>query len=80
MCENMTNVSIVSNPRHRELSSVSGGNTILTILKGIFSCWSPETGMDWGTAIALIAIGALLAYSVYQTIIGDLGYLVDAFT
>ena len=36
--------------------------------------------VDWGRAIALIAIGALLGASVLLTIRGDLGYLVDAFT
>ena len=62
------------------LASVSGGNTLLAIVKGIASCYSPQMGFDWGTAIALGAIGVLLGGSVFLTVRGDLGYLVDAFT
>ena len=31
----------------------SGGSTILTIAKGIFNCYTPGEGMDWGTVTAL---------------------------
>ena len=59
------------------LASVSGGNTMLTILKGIFASIKGE---DWGTLAALIAIGGVLGLSVYWTVKGDMGYVVDAFT
>ena len=35
---------------------------------------------DWGTMIALTAIGFLLGISVLATIQSDMGYVVDAFT
>ena len=53
------------------LASVSGLHTLAVIGSGMLQNWGV-----WGTMIALGAIGALLGYSVYQTIIGDLGYLV----
>ncbi len=57
------------------LASVSGLHTMAVIGSGILHNWG-----DWGTMIALIAIGAVLGLSVYWTIKGDIGYLVEAFT
>ncbi len=62
------------------LASVSSGHTVLTILKGIFDCYTPEEGMDWGTAIALGVMSLLLGVSIEMTVRCDLGYVVDAFT
>ncbi len=59
------------------LASVSGGHTVLNILKGLFTSWQAK---DWGTMVALIAIGGLLGLSVTMTITSDLGYVADAFT
>jgi len=47
--------------------------------RGIFNYYSPATEFDWGTMAALIAIGAVLGLSVYWTVKGDMGYVVDAF-
>ena len=44
----MTNVSIVSNPRHRALTGVSGLHTMAVIGSALL-----ESRGDWGTAIAL---------------------------
>ena len=57
------------------LASGSGLHTMAVIGSALL-----ESRGDWGTAIALIAIGAVLGLSVYWTIKGDLGYLVEAFT
>ena len=55
--------------------SVSGLHTMAVIGSALL-----ESRGDWGTAIALGAIGFLLGVSVYMTITSDLGYLADAFT
>lgn len=57
------------------LASVSGLHTMAVIGSALL-----ESRGDWGTAIALSAIGVVLGASVFLTVRGDLGYLVDAFT
>jgi len=59
------------------LASVSGGHTVLTAFKGF---WSGVKSGDWGTAIALGAIGLMMGVSVTMTVSSDMGYVVDAFT